>query len=197
MKFLVAFLFMILSWMVIADEVNYPSHLLNYSYLDHVGTLHLKVTASNVSYEQEFLLHNLPTHVAVDWLSIARQKKGTTILIYDENGIIAVSWVDKIAMSDISSDHSYLIPSAASRVSYNVAFKWFDKTRYKFSDSPQYEAKYRVGTGTVTKLTDLPKPEGSAVVMARPGQRIYVAARNCNMTLCSVWSSWKSIVAPA
>jgi hypothetical protein len=89
-----------------------------------------------------------------------------------------------------------LVSTVAVADIYQVTFGWTDPTTYIPSDSPRYEAKYRVGGGTETTLPALTTPGGTATVTANPGQPIDVAARNCNLTLCSAWTGWVTATAP-
>lgn len=89
-----------------------------------------------------------------------------------------------------------LLTGVALADTYQVTFGWTDPTTYIPSDVPRYEAKYRVGGGTETTLPALTTPGGTATVTANPGQPIDVAARNCNLTLCSAWTEWVTATAP-
>ncbi len=80
--------------------------------------------------------------------------------------------------------------------SYLVTFGWSDPTTYLPSDAPVYSAKYRVNGGAETTVPSLATPGGSATVTAAPGQTIEVAARACNLALCSAWSAWVTATAP-
>jgi hypothetical protein len=88
-----------------------------------------------------------------------------------------------------------LVSSVAFADTYQVTFGWTDPTTYIPSDSPYYEAKYRVGGAGETVLS-LSTPSGSVIVTANPGQPIDIAARNCNIFLCSSWAAWVTATAP-
>ena len=89
-----------------------------------------------------------------------------------------------------------LVSSVAFADTYQVTFGWTDPTVYIPSDVPQYEAKYRINGGAETVLPALATPDGSVNITANPGQPIDVAARNCNLTLCSDWTGWVTATAP-
>lgn len=84
---------------------------------------------------------------------------------------------------------------AAMADTYQITFGWTDPTSYIPSDAPIYEARYRVAGGAETMLPALATPGGSATVTAVPGDPIDVAARNCNLGLCSAWSGWVTATA--
>jgi len=89
-----------------------------------------------------------------------------------------------------------LMSSMAFADTYQVTFGWTDPTVYIPSDVPQYEAKYRINGGAETVLPALATTGGSVNITANPGQPIDVAARNCNLTLCSAWTGWVTATAP-
>lgn len=84
----------------------------------------------------------------------------------------------------------------ASADQYQLTFGWTDPTTYLPSDAPVYHAKYRVAAGAEVELPALSTPGGSATVEATPGDPIDVAARACNLTLCSAWTDWVTATAP-
>lgn len=88
---------------------------------------------------------------------------------------------------------AFSLPAAAD--TYQVTFGWTDPTTYLPSDVPVYEAKYRVAGGAETAIAGLATP-GARVVTAAPGQTIEIAARTCNLTLCSPWTPWVTATAP-
>lgn len=89
-----------------------------------------------------------------------------------------------------------LFSMSAFADTYQVTFGWIDPTTYIPSDSPVYEAKYRVAGGAETTLPALPTPGGSTSVTANPGQTIEVTGRQCNQSLCSPWMPWATATAP-
>jgi hypothetical protein len=89
-----------------------------------------------------------------------------------------------------------MVSGLALADTYQVTFGWTDPTTYVPGDAPVYEARYRVDGGAETVIPGLPTPGGSATVEADPGQPIDVAARACNLTLCSDWTGWVTATAP-
>lgn len=79
---------------------------------------------------------------------------------------------------------------------YQVSFGWTDPTTYLPSDTPTYEAKYRVAAGTETVLPSLATPGGSTTVTAAPGQPIEMSVRAINQGLTSAWTAWVTATAP-
>lgn len=88
-----------------------------------------------------------------------------------------------------------IFSTSAFADTYQVTFGWTDPTTYIPSDAPVYEAKYRIAGGAETVIPGLATPGGSVSVTANPGQTIEVAARNCNLALCSEWSAWVTATA--
>lgn len=84
----------------------------------------------------------------------------------------------------------------ASADQYQVTFGWTDPTAYIPSDAPVYHARYRVAGGAEVELPALSVPGGSTTVEANPGDAIDVAARACNLGLCSDWTGWVTATAP-
>lgn len=80
--------------------------------------------------------------------------------------------------------------------SYQVTFGWTDPTVYLPSDTPLYEAKYRIAGGVETIIPGLTTPGGSASLTANPGQPIEFSGRQCNQGLCAPWMSWVTATAP-
>ena len=78
---------------------------------------------------------------------------------------------------------------------YQVNFGWTDPTTYIPSDTPLYEAKYRIDGGAETVIPNLTTPGGSTSLTAPPGTPIDMAVRACNQTLCSTWTGWVTATA--
>lgn len=89
----------------------------------------------------------------------------------------------------------FAVSASALADTYQVTFGWTDPTTYLPSDTPVYSAKYRVNGGAETVIPGLATSGGSVTVTAAPGQAIDVAAQNCNLSLCSPWSSWVTATA--
>jgi hypothetical protein len=78
---------------------------------------------------------------------------------------------------------------------YQVTYGWTDPTTYIPSDAPTYEARYRINGGAETLRPATPTPGGSFTATATPGQTIELAARTCNLGLCSAWTGWVTATA--
>lgn len=89
---------------------------------------------------------------------------------------------------------SATLPALAD--TYQLTLGWTDATVWRPTDTPGYEAKYRINAGAEIAITGLKSPGASRTITATPGQAIDVAARTCNGTLCSSWSAWVTAAAP-
>lgn len=89
-----------------------------------------------------------------------------------------------------------LAPFAVQADVYQLTFGWTDPTNYVETDAPVYEAKHRVAGGAETVVPGLTTPAGSVQITAMPGDPVDVAARACNLGLCSDWTAWATATAP-
>lgn len=99
------------------------------------------------------------------------------------------------SMKPLALSAALLFSAPVLADNYQVTFGWTDPTTYIPSDAPVYEAKYRIAGGAETVIPGLATPGGSFNATADPGQTIEVAARNCNLALCSDWSAWVTATA--
>jgi hypothetical protein len=88
------------------------------------------------------------------------------------------------------------LPLAAVADTYQMQFGWTDPTVYQPTDTPVYEAKYRIAGGVEVVISDLGTPGGSMLIEAEAGQTVDVTGRNCNAGLCSPWMAWATATAP-
>jgi hypothetical protein len=93
------------------------------------------------------------------------------------------------AMTLLLASTIALLAAPAVADVYQVTYSATDATVYGASDTPTYEAKYRVAGGAETVLPATSLPAGSATITANPGQRIELAMRAVNASLTSAWTA--------
>lgn len=87
------------------------------------------------------------------------------------------------------------VSCAASAAQYQLTVGWTDGTTYLPSDTPTYEAEWRVNGGVSTAISALPTPSAAATITANHGDTIEARVRNVNGTLASAWSGWVAATA--
>lgn len=78
---------------------------------------------------------------------------------------------------------------------YQLTVGWIDGTTYLPSDTPTYEAEWRVNGGASNTISALPTPSAAATITANHGDTIEARVRNVNDTLVSAWSGWVAATA--
>lgn len=88
-----------------------------------------------------------------------------------------------------------LLSGAALADNYQLTVGWTDPTVYTPTDTPTYEARYRIAGGAETVVPGV-TPAISATIIAVPGDPVEVAVRALNQELSSPWTAWVTATAP-